>query len=237
MFRRMNFAVVVAEALGTAILTFSILAVSRSAVGVPYFVALGVGLTMAVLVMSIGLTSGAHVNPAVTVGLWSVKKISHLRAAAYIAAQFVGAALAYKLYVYLVATGIQNIAGPDFKWQILVAELVGTMIFTFGIAAAVFNKYEGGKLAAAIGGSLAVGILVAGVASNGILNPAAALGVQSWSKAYVVGPILGGLIGMNLYSLLFADKPSSILVMNTAVKAPVTKKSPAKKSASSKKNK
>lgn len=237
MFRRMNFAVVAAEALGTAILTFSILAVSRSAVGVPYFVALGVGLTMAVLVMSIGLTSGAHVNPAVTVGLWSVKKISHLRAAAYIAAQFVGAALAYKLYVYLVATGIQNIAGPEFKWQVLVAELVGTMIFTFGIAVAVFNKYEGGKLAAAIGGSLAVGILVAGVASNGILNPAAALGVQSWSKAYVVGPILGGLIGMNLYSLLFADKPSSILVMNTAVKAPVTKKSPAKKSASSKKKK
>lgn len=237
MFSRKNLAVVVAEALGTAILTFSILAVSRSAVGVPYFVALGVGLTMAILVLTIGLTSGAHVNPAVTVGLWSVKKVSNLRAVAYIAAQFVGAAAAYKLYTYLVVGGLQNIAGPTFKWQVLVAELVGTMIFTFGIAAAVFNKYEGGKLAATIGGSLVVGIFVAGVASNGILNPAAAMGVQSWSKAYVAGPILGGLVGMNLYSLLFASKPSSVLVMSSPSKPIVSKKPAAKKSTSSKKKK
>lgn len=237
MFSRKNLAIVVAEALGTAILTFSILAVSRSAVGVPYFVALGVGLTMAVLALSIGLTSGAHVNPAVTVGLWSIKKISHLRAVAYIAAQFVGAAATYKLYLYLTAGDIQNIAGPTFKWQVMVAEIVGTMIFTFGIAAAVFNKYEGGKFAAAIGGSLAVGIIVSGVASNGILNPAAALGVQSWSIAYVVGPVLGGLVGMNLYSLLFASQPSSVFVMNSSSRTVVSKKIVTKKSSSSKKKK
>lgn len=204
---RKHMAVFVAEAMGTAVLTATILAVTRSAIGVPYFVALGVGLAMAMLVLLIGSTSGAHVNPAVTVGLWSARQISTARAAVYIVAQFVGAAAAYALYNYLVPQGMQNIAGPDFQWTVLVAEAVGAFVFTFGVAAAVYKGYEGGQKAATIGGSLAVAIIIAGVASNGILNPAAALGVDSWSKAYVVGPLVGGVIGVNLFALLFADRP------------------------------
>jgi glycerol uptake facilitator-like aquaporin len=204
---RRNSAAVVAEIMGTAVLTGTILAVSRSAIGVPYFVALGVGLAMAMLVLLVGNASGAHVNPAVTVGLWSARKVSTVRALVYIAAQFLGALAAYSLYNYLVPTGLQNIAGPEFEWPVLVAELVGTFVFTFGVAAAVFNGYEGGQKAATIGGSLAVGIIIAGIASNGILNPAAALGVDSWSKAYVIGPLIGGVIGMNLFALLFAKEP------------------------------
>jgi len=208
---RKNMAVVVAEVLGTAVLTGTILAVSRSAIGVPYFVALGVGLTMTMLVLLIGSTSGAHVNPAVTLGLWSARKVSTLRAIAYVVAQFVGAAAAYSLYNYLVPAGLQNIAGPDFQWPVLVAEIVGAFIFTFGVAAAVYQGYEGGQRAATIGGSLAVGIIIAGMASNGIINPAAALGVDSWSKAYVIGPLIGGVIGVNLFALLFADKPLTLI--------------------------
>jgi len=204
---RKNSAAVVGEILGTAILTGVILAVSRSAIGVPYFVALGVGLAMAMLVLLIGNASGAHVNPAVTVGLWSARKVSTARALIYVAAQFVGAVAAYSLYNYLVPTGLQNIAGPEFEWTVLVAELVGAFVFTFGVAASVYNGYEGGQKAATIGGSLAVGIIIAGMASNGILNPAAALGVDSWSKAYVVGPLIGGVIGINLFALLFAKQP------------------------------
>lgn len=226
-FSKQNVAAVVAEVMGTAVLTGTILAVSRSAIGVPYFVALGVGLAMAMLVLLIGNASGAHVNPAVTVGLWSARKVSTARALVYVAAQFVGALAAYSLYNYLVPTGMQNIAGPDFEWTVMVAEIVGTFVFTFGVAAAVFNKYEGGQKAATIGGSLALGIIIAGMASNGILNPAAALGVDSWSKAYVIGPLVGGVIGVNLYALLFAPQPG--LLARTAAKAEKAVKKATKK--------
>ena len=228
-FTKQNSAILVAEALGTAILTGTILAVTRSAIGVPYFVALGVGLTMAMLVFMVGATSGAHVNPAVTLGLWSARKVSTVKAIAYIAAQFLGAAAAYSLYNYLVPSGLQNIAGPSFEWTVLVAEIVGTAIFTFGVAAAVYRGYEGGQKAATIGGSLAVGIIIAGVASNGILNPAAALGVDSWSKAYVLGPLIGGVVGVNLFALLFADKPKTLVQKVKAAPAKAVKKAKAKK--------
>lgn len=224
---RKNVAVVVAEAMGTAVLTATILAVTRSAIGVPYFVALGVGLAMAMLVLLIGSTSGAHANPAVTLGLWSARQINTARAAVYIVAQFAGAAAAYALYNYLVPQGMQNIAGPDFQWTVLVAEAVGAFVFTFGVAAAVYKGYEGGQRAATIGGSLAVAIIISGVASNGILNPAAALGVDSWSKAYVVGPLIGGVIGVNLFALLFAERPS--LVKRTVAKAEKSVKTATKK--------
>lgn len=219
MLSRKNVAMLVAEALGTAILTFSVLAVIKSAIGIPYFAAIGVGLTLSILVITLGSASGAHLNPAVTVGLWTLRKINTIKAVLYIAAQFVGALAAFQLYEYLVGRSLESIAGSAFEWQVLVAELVGTAIFGFGIAAAIYQKFEGGKLALTIGFSLAVGILVAGVASNGLLNPAIALGVQSWDKAYVVGPILGSVIGMNLYALLFAGERALL----TVPKAPIKK--------------
>jgi glycerol uptake facilitator-like aquaporin len=204
--KREKLAPLVAELLGTFTLTFAVLSVSKSAIGIPYFVAIGAGLTLAILVFTIGSTSGAHVNPAVTFGLWSLKKIGTLKALLYIVAQFMGAAFAWKLYTYLISNTIPNIAGKDFDWKIFVAEMVGTLIFTFGIAAALYQKFEGGKLAATIGGSLVIGIVVASAISNGVCNPAVALGIQSWSKEYVIAPLVGGLLGFNLYAFVFANE-------------------------------
>ncbi len=211
LFSRQKLATLVAELFGTFILTMTILSVSKSAIGIPYFVAIGAGLALTILVLTIGKTSGAHVNPAVTFGLWTVRKISTVEALLYIAVQFMGAAFAWRLYTYFINGSIPNIAGKNFEWRILVAELIGTAIFTFGIAAAIYQKYEGGKLAAAIGGSLVIGIVCASAVSNGILNPAVALGVQSWSKEYVIGPLVGGVIGVNLYALLFAGEQFSLM--------------------------
>lgn len=207
--KRENLAPLVAELLGTFTLTFAILSVSKSAIGIPYFVAIGAGLTLAILVFTIGASSGAHVNPAVTFGLWSLKKINTLKALLYIVAQFMGAAFAWKLYTYLVSNTIPSIAGKDFSWEIFVAEMVGTLIFTFGIAAALYQKFEGGKLAATIGGSLIIGIVVASSISNGVVNPAVALGIQSWSKEYVIAPLVGGLLGFNLYAFVFSTESFS----------------------------
>src|SRR5690606_37039534 len=190
----------------------------KSAIGIPYFVAIGVGLTLSLLVLTVGATSGAHVNPAVTLGLWTLRKIDTVRAILFIVAQFVGAVAAYHLYQYLVGRSIDNITAPEFSWPVLVAELTGAALFGFGIAAALYQKYEGGKLALTVGASLALGILVAGVASNGVVNPAVALGLQSWDKAYVVGPLVGAVVGMNVYSLLFAGENFLGLVPKAPIK-------------------
>ena len=53
-----------------------------------------------------------------------------------------------------------------------------------------------------LGFALLVGIIVAAAGSNGVLNPAVALGIGSFSYAYLLGPVVGGALGMVLYSNL-----------------------------------
>ena len=69
MFERKKIAMILAEFLGTAILTAVILAVSKSNLGYTYFVALAAGLVLAVGTLVFGSVSGAHFNPVVTIGL------------------------------------------------------------------------------------------------------------------------------------------------------------------------
>jgi hypothetical protein len=53
-----------------------------------------------------------------------------------------------------------------------------------------------------VGAAYFVGIVIAATASAGYINPAVALGSRAWSAAYVLGPLVGGLIGVNLYTYL-----------------------------------
>jgi glycerol uptake facilitator-like aquaporin len=155
------------------------------------------------LVLAIGKVSGAHVNPAVTIGLWTLRKIETTTAVIYIAAQVLGAAVALRLFQYFQNDVLQNSAGK-FDWRIFVAEAIGTLVFTFGVAAVVTQKLEGFNAAFTIGASLTLGALIASTASNGILNPAVALGLNSWSWTYTLAPVLGAVLGMNIYDLFLA---------------------------------
>lgn len=207
---RKKIAMVLAEFLGTAVLTAVVLAVSRSNLGVPYFVGLAAGLAIAAGTLVFGVVSGAHFNPAITIGLWSARRIKTLPAVVYVAAQMLGGIVAYLLYTYLVNTHWANAGTYDAR--ILVAESVGAFVFSMGWAAAVYNKLEVGKAAFVVGGSLFLGVLVASVSSAGFLNPAVALGMRSWVwGTYALGPVLGAIIGFNLYALLFAPKNSLVL--------------------------
>ena len=209
-------AVAFAEAFGVMILITAVYAmVARTSF--PLFAALAAGLTVGGLVLSIGPKTGAHVNPAITIGLWTIRKIDTLKAVMYIVAQVLGGVAALYLLKYLVGQPIENISGK-FEWKVLISEGIGALVFGFGVASAVYQKYEGGKLAFAVGGSLTVGILVASLASNAILNPAVAIGLNSFNWAYAVGPVLGSIVGMNLYLLLFQDSAVA------KVKAPAKKK-------------
>ncbi len=197
---------VVAEFMGVAVLVTAVYSmVARTTF--PLFGGLAAGLTLGLLVHTIGSVSGAHVNPAITLGLWSVRKIKTLPAIAYIAAQMLGGFAAWMLINYFLGSDIQSIANK-FEVKVLIAEAIGALIFGFGVAAAVYQNYEGTKLAFTVGASLTIGILVASLASNGVLNPAVALGLQSWNWAYATGPIIGSVVGMNLYALIFADDVS-----------------------------
>ena len=75
----------------------------------------------------------------------------------------------------------------------------------------MYHKLDAGKSAFVVGGSLIVGIIVASVGSAGVLNPAVALGLHTFEwGTYVLGPVLGAIIGFNLYALLFAPADSLV---------------------------
>ena len=203
MFGKNKIAIIVAEFMGTFVLTSAVYAVIIQRLPA-LFVASAAGATLGLVVLTVGSVSGAHLNPAVTLGLWSVRKIQTAKAAVYIAVQFLGATVACRLNEYFLGEPLQILAKTGIDWKVFTAEAVGAFVFTFGIASAIYQGYKGLKLATTIGASLGLGILVASITSNGVLNPAVALGIQSWSTAYIAGPLVGALVGMNLYVLLFA---------------------------------
>jgi glycerol uptake facilitator-like aquaporin len=203
MFSRRKIAMIVGEFLGTAVLTLVVLSVAKSSIGIPYFVALAAGLTVAGMTMTLGAVTGAHLNPAITIAFWTARKVKTSRAIVYVAAQLLGGAAAYLLYTYFVGQHWQN--SGHYEAKLLVAEAVGAMVFGFAFAAAIYQRVENSKAAATVGAGLALGIIIASSASAGFLNPAVALGARSWGwGTYVLGPVLGAVIGVNLYNLLFA---------------------------------
>lgn len=209
---------VVAEFLGTGILTLVVLGVSKSTIGIPYFVSIAAGLVLVAMTLALAAVSGAQFNPAITIGLWTVRKIKTLPAIVYVAAQLLGGGAAYLLFHYFIGQSWSN--SSHFDSKALVAEAVGTFIFSIAWAAAAYQKLETGKAAAAVGIGLTLGIIVASVASAGLLNPAVAWGTRNWVwGSYVLGPVLGSIVGFNLYGLLFA--PAAALLekdSNTASK-------------------
>ncbi|HSH18039.1 MAG TPA: aquaporin [Candidatus Saccharimonadales bacterium] len=206
-----------AEFLGTGVLTLAVLSVQRSQLGLAYFVAIAAGLAVVMLTYVLGNTSGAHMNPALTLALWTARRVKTLPALMYIIVQLLGAWAAYGLYRYFVDTDVQQVS-QAFSGRIMVAEAVGTMIFAFAWAAAAYNRYENSRFATTAGLAFAVAIIIASAASVGLANPALAVGVRAWEVFgengwlnYALGPVLGAIIGVNLYGLLFSDTERSFL--------------------------
>jgi glycerol uptake facilitator-like aquaporin len=202
MFGRRKVAAVVGEFLGTATLAFVVLNVSRSTIGIPYFVAIAAGL--AVALMGLSVATDVHLNPALTLGLWTARRVKTAQAVVYIAAQLLGGWAAYGLYKYFVHGTVQHVSS-GFEGRILVAEAVGAFIFTMAASAVLYERIWGLRRALVVGAAFVLGMMVASASSNGFINPAVALGSNSWGwGTYVLGPVLGAIIGVNLYALLFS---------------------------------
>ncbi len=151
--------IVIAEIVGTFILTLAALFASD------ILSSMYVGFALMLIVTAIGGISGAHVNPAVTFGLWSMRKLKTVLVPFYWGAQFLGAMAAIVLIGSLTNGGfaLSFDQFTAFSWNIFAIELIGTAVFVFGIAAVLQRKeIKAAGQAFGIGLALMIGLVVSG---------------------------------------------------------------------------
>ena len=224
----------IAELVGTFILVFTGTAVVAAAVllrptagpGIydSLAVALAFGLALTAVVAAIGHVSGAHVNPAITLGLAVTNKFPWQYVPFYIGAQLLGGILgaagtwiAYgseaRRLVGLAATiPAENVD----DLQALVVEILVTFILMFVvISVATDDRAPAGVAPLAVGFALACGVLIAGPVTGGSLNPARTLGPMILAGeftavwVYIVGPIIGAVLAALLYDRFVSKADAS----------------------------
>jgi aquaporin NIP len=179
-------------------------------------VALAFGITLGVMVYAVGYISGAHVNPAVSIGLAVTRRFPWKRVPTYIVAQVAGAVVAALLLRLSlgsgVSLGVTHPSGSD--GQSLVFEAVLTFFLVFVVASVATDPRAVRQAAgAAIGGTLVFCALVGGPVSGASLNPARSFGpaliANDWSGLwiYIVGPVVGGVAAGLVYAFLREDVP------------------------------
>ena len=174
--------------------------------------ALASGLVVALVIHATGHISGAHINPAVTLGFVLAGVLRARDAVPYWAAQIAGAVIA-AFSLRAMFGPVANVGGHVPAGGITAAfgvEIVITFTLMFVIMAVVTDKRApAGTAALAIGAAVAVGILVAGTISGGSMNPARtfgpALASGNWAGhwLYWAGPIIGACVAALAYGRLF----------------------------------
>ena len=226
---------VAAEVIGTFVLVLfgcgSVVFASESVESGAFFattttIGLTFGLALMVMIYAVGRVSGAHFNPAVSVGAAMGGRLAWNQVPVYVASQLAGAILGAAVLFGLLhgfenfdATGNmgQNGFGSESPtnyalWAALLLELVLTLVFVWVILAVTDERNEHPALAPlAIGFTLVAIHFVAIPATGTSVNPARSIGpalfaggdsiAQLW--LFVVAPLLGGAIAGFTYSLLF----------------------------------
>ncbi|MDQ4127214.1 MAG: aquaporin [Actinomycetota bacterium] len=214
----------VAELIGTFILIFTGCAVTTAATlqastagPLSYnslAVALAFGLALTAIVAAIGHVSGAHVNPAVTLGLAATNKFPWQFVPIYVGAQLVGAILgAVAVWTTYGEPGreLANL-GATFPvegvgdLQAFLIEVLVTFILVFVvISVATDDRAPAGVAPLAVGFALACGVLIAGPVTGGSLNPARTLGPMILAGrfdavwVYILAPIVGAVLAAFVY--------------------------------------
>jgi glycerol uptake facilitator protein len=170
-----------------------------------FFSALAAALVYGLFIIVFGSKIVAHLNPAVTIGLWTIRKINTISAILYIVLQVAAGYCALRVGEYFLNTTLSKTATGGFNWRVMIAEGLGALVFSLALAAALNHSDRELNLqekALLVGFGLFVGIVVASLAGNGIINPAVAVSLKAFSWAYVLGPIVGAIVGFNLYETL-----------------------------------
>jgi aquaporin Z len=240
MFTRRKVAALVAEFLGTGVLALLFLSVKTSSIGVPLFVAMAAGLAVVLMTFIFAEVTEGHFNPALTFALATARRIAPVKAVLYIAAQMLGAWAAYGVFTYLVSSSLPD-AKPKSDWQSFTTEAVGTGIFALGWAAVAYQKFSVPVRASVSGLAYMLGIVAVSETALGLLNPAVALAGRSLSlHSYILGPVVGAFVAVNLYRFLFAEAGVTLMSLPTRAKsgassAVAAKAAPAKKKPAAKK--
>jgi len=207
-----------AEGFGTFLLVFvaagagTINAVSGEKVSLAAQV-VSPGLMVMAIILFMGATSGAHLNPAVSISFAARKDFPWRRVPGYIAAQMLGALLASLCLLWLFGNvgslGATN-PGPGVNpYQALALEVILTMGLVSTILGTASKAQNIGALAAiAVGGYIALAGLFSAPISGASMNPARSLGPDivggnlGYAWIYIVGPIVGGLIAVGIAHIL-----------------------------------
>jgi aquaporin Z len=212
----MNVNRLVAEAFGTFCLVFAgtgaIVVDDVSGGAVTHVgVALVFGLVVMVMIHAVGDISGAHLNPAVTLGMWSAARLPTTDIIPYVASQMAGALAAGGLLRLLFpghpTLGATVPAGA--AWQSFVLEAVLTCILMVVILRVSSGPKERGMLAGiTVGAVIGLEALFAGPISGASMNPARSLAPALVSGdlaavwVYLTAPPAGAILGVALHRLL-----------------------------------
>ena len=169
------------------------------------------GLAVLVLIQAFGPTSGAHFNPAVTVGFWAAGRFAGRQVGPYVLAQLLGALVGSGL-VRQLATGPSALGATlpaHGAGQALAVEIVLTFWLMLVILRVAHGSKEQGLLAGlTIGALVGLEVLVGGPLSGGSMNPARSLapalvgGHLAAAWVYVAGPMAGALLAVLADKLL-----------------------------------
>lgn len=175
----------------------------------------GIALVWGLLVMSLasalGDLSGCHINPAVTVGFAVAKRFPWKEVAPYIAAQVVGAfaAILFLKVLFPTNTTLAATAPTGEVWQSFMLEVFLTWFLMLAVLGVSTGAKEKGITAGiAVGGVIALEVLVGGPISGASMNPARSLapavvsGNMGTIWVYVFAPVLGAVLAVPTYSFL-----------------------------------
>jgi len=190
-------------------------------------VSLAFGLTVLTMAYAIGHISGCHLNPAVSLGLWSAGKFETKELLPYIVTQVIGGAVG-ALALYLIATGKAGFEVGGFASNgygelspdgyslssALLIELLLTFMFLFIILGSTSSKAPVGFAPIAIGLGLTLIHLISIPVTNTSVNPARSTAVALFADTAALGqlwlfwvaPIVGAIIAGIIWKWLGSEK-------------------------------
>jgi aquaporin Z len=164
---------------------------------------LAIGAALMVLVYAGGHISGAHYNPAVTLGVFLRGKLPARQVLPYWAAQLVGAFLAAWIARYVAGATTVHVLTAHGVGEQLLAEFLFTFALVYVVLNVATSKDQPGNqfFGLAIGFTVAAGAFAVGGVSGGAFNPAVAFG----------GMLMGLFSWANFWIYLLAELAAAVL--------------------------